>query len=70
MDFTEYKQPDNKQITALLDVLLDAFLNNLCKLESKNKYKNKNDQVVVVHHLSDTYLKNNLFLGCTEFYGS
>lgn len=46
------------------------FVNNLCRLEEKNKYKNKHNQLVYVHHISDNYLRNNLFVGCTEFYGN
>jgi hypothetical protein len=54
----------------MLDILLDVFIHNLCRAEEKNKYKNKSNQIVFVHHLSDTYLSSNLFLCCTEFFGN
>lgn len=70
MDFSSYRQPNHHEINSILDILLDSFVNNLCKIEDNFKYKNKANQLVVIHHLSDTYLKNNLFLGCTQFFGN
>jgi hypothetical protein len=70
MQLQTYSPPNPQQIHALLDILLSNFISNLTRIEEKNKYKNKSGQIVYIHHLSDTYLSNNLFLGCTEFYGN
>lgn len=65
IDLTSYSKPSARDVEAILNILLTTFISNLSRLDDKNKYKNKDDQEVYIHHLSDTYLRNNLFLGCT-----